>query len=83
MLADNFFLLDDFFANMEKKQPLLPHIVFMMFVVYLVIAIAYSLKTISVYLPFKDDFFPFMYKKTYDDTFLESLPIFIMSVFGF
>lgn len=51
--------------------------------IYLVIAICYSLKIITVYLPFRGEYFPFSYKKTYDDTVLETLPILIMSVFGF
>ena len=61
----------------------MPHVLFIGASIYLVIAIAYSLKVISVYLPFLGDFFPFAYKKTYDDTFLEAIPIFTMSVFGF
>lgn len=70
-------------AAVEKKQPLLPHIIFIMAAIYLSIAICYSLKIISIYLPFKGEYFPFGFKKTYDDTVLETLPILMMSVFGF
>ena len=55
----------------------------MMCAVYLAVAIFDSLRTITIYLPLHEDFFPLIKNKTYDDAFLESLPIVIMTVFGF
>lgn len=51
--------------------------------IYLSIAICYSLKVISVYLPFKGEYYPFEYKRTYDDNILETLPLLMMTIFGF